>query len=410
MNVELDWKAADQDGVWETVAAYTTRRRRGIPSWVWIALCAALVTASATSYLLVRQRYGRALRQITFQVQGVIDLEARALDRGDIALYLQQQDRSQQGWILAQAQRVTSNLPQCTLRLVPGFACYDECPSAQAPQVQRLEMRGDVAWVEVVGGHPPLRQTRFYRQTDRGWLHTAPHAPFWNGTIERRTDHLLVRYSQRDQPHVEALLDHMERVVSDVDAHLPESPRRPLPVDFTGTQLERLPDFVDDRLTLASLWLSGIPADGRWDGTAAGSRYLRLLTYWIAYARTGQYLSVQANAPHSDPLADRVLLNYFQDAIISEYATAYSLGDLAQAPVPRQALHAAGLDSFYAECADPWLDMPIAGTCDLFIRTLSTSEHQVAHPRQENVLRLVALCRLTRRGNGPNWLGAPSSE
>lgn len=422
MRVELDWKAADEDGIWETVATYRTRQGLGVPRWAWIVLCAVLVSASTTGYLLVRQRYARAIRQITFQVQSVIDLEARALETSNTALYLQQQDRSPRDWVAEQAKRVGSDLLQCTERAVPAFARYDECPSTQAAGVQRVEMRGDVAWVEVIDGNPPVRQARFYRQTGRGWLHTAPRAAFWSGTIERRFDGLVVRYSQRDEPHMEALLAHLHRIVSDVDARLPEAPHRPLHVDFTGTRFEGLPNFSRDRLTLASPWLSGVPVDGRWNQANEDSRYLGLLSYWTAYARMGQYLRGPAGVPASDPRAHPVQLHRLQAAIASEYATVYSQGDVAQAPVLRRIVERHGRDalpavlgdvasgSSSAEFADRWLSMSRSDTDEVFLGLLSEIEREAAWLRQGNTLQLVMALFWTHSESCVDWPGAPDYD
>ena len=398
MRVELDWQAANEDGVWETVATYRTRHGLSVPRWTWIALCAVMVGVSATSYLFIRQRYARAIRQITSQVQSVIDLEARALETDNTALFLRQQDRAPRAWLAEQAKRVRSDLLQCTGRAVPAFARYDECPSTEAGEVQNIEMRGHIAWVEVIDRNTPVRQARFYRQTDLGWLHTAPRAAFWSGTAERRFDGLVVRHSQRDGPHMDALFAHLERIVSDVDARLPEAPRRPLRVDFTGTRLEGLPAFSGDRLTLASPWLSGVPVDGAWD-----EQYLDLLSYWIAYARTGQYLRYMAGAPGGDPVIDPVPLNRLQAAIAAEYATVYSQGDLAQVPVLRRIVERHGNDVLPAvlravasgsssiEFADRWLSISASGTDEAFFGALSRIEREAAQLRQGNTSLVVLL-------------------
>jgi hypothetical protein len=418
VRVELDWKAADDDGVWETVATYRTRHGVGVPRWIWIVLCSVIVACSTTSYLIVRRHYVRAIRQMTFQLQSVIDLEAGALAASDMALYMRQQDPSARDWVAEQAARVTSDLLQCTGRAVPAFARYNECPSVQSAEVQRVEMRGDVAWVEVVDAGNPVRQARFYRQTSQGWLHTEPRASFWSGTIERRFDGLVVRYSQRDRPHIEPLLAHLARVVSEVDAALPQAPHQALYVDLTGTQLEGLPDLTQDRLVLASPWLTGVPIDGKWKRAEATTHYLDLLSYWAAYARVGQYLH-DSTGTRGELAAHPGRLTQLEAAIASEYATIYTRRDLAQAPVLRRILARHGDDalpavlgdvasgSSSAEFADRWLSVSPSGRSELFLGALADIEREAARLQQGNTVRLAMALFPTSCGTPLDFAGSP---
>jgi hypothetical protein len=415
VRVELDWKAADDDGVWEPVATYRTRHGLGVPRWAWIVLCAVIVTCSTTSYLVVRQRYVQAIRQVTFQLQSVIDLEVRALAVDDTALYMRQQDPSAREWVAEQAARVTSDLLQCTGRAMPAFARYDECPSAQGAEVQRVEMHGDVAWVEVIDGSPAVKKARFYRQTDLGWMHTVPRAAFWSGTIERRFDDLVVRYSQRDGPHIEPLLAHLQRVISEVDAALPKAPHQALYVDLTGTQLEGLPDLSQDRLILASPWLTGVPVDGKWEQAEGTMNYLDLLSYWAAYARVGQYLHGSAGTS-VEPAVHPGRLTQLEAAVAGEYATIYSQGDLAQAPVLRRILARHGPDALpgvlrdvaaggsNAEFAGRWLSVSPSGRSELFLGALADIEREGTWLHQGNTVRLAMALFPTRDGTPLDWV------
>jgi len=99
MNVQLDWQAGDETGEWETIAtvgAYAPRRK--IPHRMWRVLIAALATFIIGGSILVHRWYREAQRRIAFQVQSVIDLEARAVQRGNSALFMAQQDPALPGW------------------------------------------------------------------------------------------------------------------------------------------------------------------------------------------------------------------------------------------------------------------------------------------------------------------------
>ena len=164
MNVQLDWQAGDETGKWETIATVTAHPRRNIPPWVWRVLVAALATFTVGGSILVHRWYQEAQRRIAFQIQSVIDLEARAVQRGDGALFMAQQDPTLPAW---HAQQKSA-----------GSAV------ARPAKVQDVTLRGDIAWVEVIAGQEPVRQVRFCRQTELGWMHTAPRAAFWGDPVD----------------------------------------------------------------------------------------------------------------------------------------------------------------------------------------------------------------------------------
>jgi len=270
MNIGLDWQVANDDGRWEPIVQAAARKRLRLPGWVWRVAAAVVVLLVVGQAIAVRYRYRRALQRITVQIQGAIDLEARALAQGDVARYLALQDVSQPGWVERQAARLDWECPE--VAATPGL-----CPFATPVQVARVEMREDVAWVEVAQTQASLRRVRFYRQTPQGWLHTAPHARFWQHPVKVVRGRLFVRAHQRDLPHIELQVAYIVGVVEDVCAILDCPVDVSLEVRFTHH--DGPPSLSGSVLTLASPWLVGIPVD---------EEDLRSLTYWAAYGIASQ--------------------------------------------------------------------------------------------------------------------------
>ena len=127
MKVEriLDWQVANEEGEWEPVeglgntmggrtpAGGREAEGRGrivakprLPRWAWGALLMVLAMLAMGATLRLHRRYQEALRRVAFQIQSVIDLEARALEQGDADLYLAQQDEAATAWYAQQKMRV----------------------------------------------------------------------------------------------------------------------------------------------------------------------------------------------------------------------------------------------------------------------------------------------------------------
>ena len=337
MNVQFDWQAGDGDGRWESIARVKGYTLRKIPHWVWGTLLSVVVTLGISSYVGLRRWYAVALGQIAFQIQSAIDLEARALARRDLGLFLAQQDGAVPEWVTWQATRVRTDRFQankttsdgCTYPLPQGSR---KRPPLDLPaEVQSIEMRGDTAWVEVTAGQEPVRQARFYRQTDLGWVHTAPRVEFWKEPVVLEYDRLLVRGHERDVPHVEPLVRHITSVLDDLCATLRCPPDGVLEVNLAiETRIDELPAFSGHTLTLASPWLSGIPVARTWD-----EETLDKVTYWLAYAVASRFLRHAAGGD----------LDLLQKAIVSEYAALYSGKDVTSAPLLRRVVERHGTDA-----------------------------------------------------------------
>jgi hypothetical protein len=61
------------------------------------------------------------------------------------------------------------------------------------------------------GGAPAVfRQTRFYRETERGWLRTKPDPALWGVPLTLETDHLIWRYRRRDEAAVAPIAEQFD--------------------------------------------------------------------------------------------------------------------------------------------------------------------------------------------------------
>jgi len=303
MGVQFEWQAGDGEGQWETIAPGSAGPRRRLPPLARraCAVLLAVVVATATGgYLILRLRYERLCREAEFQIQSVIDVEARAYARGDRELYLAQQDRSSPGWYMQQASRLE-----------------DARDPVLRGAIEDLELHGDVARVVVLEGQPLLRRMRFYRLARLGWVHTTPQLELLGEPVQERYNALTVHYYQRDRPYIDPLLEHIARVDAEVPTHLRwASWSRTLHVYFAPEA--RSPFLAGTDLTVSSPWLSGIPADGQW-----GEAYLDDLTYHVAYALAASFVRSPGD----------VGLSQLQRAILDEYAAWYIHQDAAYAPI-----------------------------------------------------------------------------
>ncbi|MFN2231512.1 MAG: hypothetical protein ACK2VA_17210 [Anaerolineae bacterium] len=320
MGIEFDWHVSDEQGQEETVAHIGRRKRRGPPRWIWVVAAIVLLAAGSGAYLFLRQRYERAQQVLTFQIQGIVDLEARAYAQGDAELFLEQQDRSATGWYQRQVARVDRGCLRSPSTRYRGSVSRARCEPVLPATVQDVQLRGSIAWVEVTEGDPLVRRVRFYRQTDLGWKQTAPQASFWGTAIEvRYGENLVFRYRRRDRPYVQPAV---ERIVDAYDrtcAVFSCSSAEPIEVRFVE-DMPRLqtPQLQNDVLVLPSPWLAGIPTDG-----SDEAPYVTDYAYLIADELAATHL--QAAAGRS--------LTPFEVAMVGEYAAWQSTGTRGHAPI-----------------------------------------------------------------------------
>lgn len=316
MSVQFEWQVGSDDGEWETIAKTERRRRRKWPWWAWVILAAIVVVVAASGYLILRHRYEELRRQIAFQIQSVIDLEARTFAEGDVDLFLAQQDEAASDWYTQQAVRVRTGCAGPQAR----------CEPVLSARVQDVELHGSIAWVQVVEGQPLERKVRFYRETDKGWKHTAPRAQFWGPQVEMQYGNVVVYYHRRDQPYIAALLKPLAEASGDICPVVSCPAAIRLEVRFSiEAALDQKPRLKtepiqqeSDKLMLTSPWLSGIPADGKWDPSTVNE-----MVYWAAYGLAGKAIRSTINQN----------LNPLQQALLDEYAAWYSQQDVSQAPI-----------------------------------------------------------------------------
>jgi hypothetical protein len=337
MNVELDWQAANDDDIWEPIATTGRPRSRTRQRWLWGAWIPALLLLAAASALVLAHRYAQARDRIAFQIQSVIDLETRTFAEGAMDLFLAQQDPTSPSWYQRRATCAAAGLQPARVEaqlscahvladIAPGGA-----PLASPPQVQAIGLRGDVAWAEVVSGAQRIRQVRFYRKTEQGWLHTTPDGSYWGDALEQTHDGLTIHYRERDLPYLEPLIQHAIAVDSELCAMLDCPAADRLALQFIPHSMS--PALLDDRIVLTSPWLTGLPSESGWD-----QGYLDELAYWVAYARASQFVRPDAGKQSGETRS----LNEVQQAILSEYAALYSHRAAAYAPLLRRIVGAYG--------------------------------------------------------------------
>jgi len=315
MGIDFNWQAGDEGGQWEVIAEQRRRkRRRRIPRWLRYLLLATIALAATGGYVVVRQRYQQAHQQMVFQIQGVIDLEANAYARGDADLFMEQQDDASPDWYDLQQERIEADCPRDA---PPSARCVPVLPA----EILEVDLREDVAWVEVLEDEPPVRRARFYHQTELGWKHTAPQIAFWSHAIELHYGDLVFRYHERDQPHVDPLVDHIAKAFYETCAHVDCPSDRSFQVNFAVDPVlstRVLPPFQDNEWILPSPWLSGLPVDGEWSEAQLGT-----LAYAIAHGLATQTLRT-APEHQLDPL---------QRALVAEYAAWQGMGHRDAAPL-----------------------------------------------------------------------------
>jgi len=404
VNLEFNWHVGDEQDQQETLAHVARRRRRLPPRWVWIVAAVIVVTLAAGAYALLRQRYEEAQDRIAFQIEGVVGLEALAYARGDAELFLEQQDRAAQEWYQSQATRVSENcLDAATMqhRAAAGrerSADLYRCEPVLPATVQDVELRRDIAWVEVLEGQPPVRRVRFYRQTDLGWKHTAPQVSFWGTAVEvRYGEDLVFRYHGRDRPHVQPAVDRIVEAFDETCATFSCPPEGPIEVNFT-VDVPRLkaPELQNGLILVPSPWVAGIPVDG------AEAPYVVDYAYLVAY----ELASVHLRASAGRPLAP------FAVAMAGEYAAWQSGPNGGRAPIIDRLVQERGVDALpaiFASLQDvgslnlllvEWLGLSAnTGPSAYFEALVNLEQQALAVGRKETFL-------LLQDETVPGWLAA----
>ena len=342
MPVQFEWKVQEQ-GADQTIAEI---RPWSLPGWVVktarVVLVGMVVIVGGV-WAVLRLRYVRAREKALTAVEDVIALEAQSFLSGDTSLFLSLQDAADSEWYALQRFRVGPDCadgPACPNPRFPAL-CADEfsidlpreqtlqrlCSPPLPAQVADLELRGNVAWVEVIEAQPLVRRVRFYKKTSTGWKHTAPQPEFWGKPVRQVRGPVTVHYRRRDQPHVDPTIEHVAQTAEAVRSTLRYWPSQGrLDVEF-ATQTTALqapyvlhrPGSTRSTLILPSPWLSGIPISGTLDDSAWDQ-----LTFWSTYGLLAGGMQRAAGDGS---------LSQLQKALVSEYI-AYSVHrDKTRAPI-----------------------------------------------------------------------------
>jgi hypothetical protein len=214
--------------------------------------------------------------------------------------------------------------------------------------VQRVDLKGELAWVEVIEslsadpgrglGAQEVRRVRFYRQTDLGWKHTAPPAEFWRTVMHIDYGNLSVIYHKRDQPDVEPLEEVITDAFTDVCSVLTCISRKTLIVEFSIEPPAyylpvidlHLPGEGEDKITLSSPWLAGIPVQ-----TSQETRLAKELAHAVTFATAARSVQYTTGLP----------LTSLQRAILDEYAAWYAYGRDARLVLLRPFVEERGWDA-----------------------------------------------------------------
>ncbi len=244
-----------------------------------------LITVLAPAIVAYRlwRNYRENVAHIQTDIQGTIDLEAWAWQSSNRALADDLLDgQAPESWAY-RFQRV-----QEWTRRWAG----DESPTPVV-EIQNMELRDDVALVEVIATQPgvpwattPYRETRFYHKVDERWRRTAPAADFWGPQRTLETAHFRFVFHRRDAEAVAAVAGEIDELYAALrsDAGLIASPT-PCETDMprsTGEEstceesdtagklltIEVVPRtdvmywrFTDERLTVPSPALMPVPVD-----------------------------------------------------------------------------------------------------------------------------------------------------
>lgn len=160
------------------------------------------------------------LRQIQNEIQKVLDVEVEATILGDRKGWAETVDPEVSSIVQRQWRTFVSDRDRSGYDLTAGQVT----PLAETVQVD--------VWVS-----PPPRlrpwqpdlyyETRFYRQTDNGWVRSLPEPEFWGANVLLESENLRFEVSERDAEMVSRVADRLDRTLLDLyatlDISLPET-------------------------------------------------------------------------------------------------------------------------------------------------------------------------------------------
>lgn len=119
-----------------------------------------------------------------------------------------------------------------------------------ALDLRRVDRQGEIVRVEAVVTRPstkwwrssPYRETRFYRETEQGWLRTVPPDSYWGPLQATETEHLRFEYRAHDAPVVEPQVARLQSIYLELCELLGLEPE----VQYKWTYV-LMPDRTDGR-------------------------------------------------------------------------------------------------------------------------------------------------------------------
>lgn len=238
--------------------------RRRWPRFVGLALlflASIAIGVGGAVWFLSRQGLSAARADL----EAVLRTEAQALARGDQELYRSLQDAQSAQQLAEFFERVQGDM---LLRAA------DQMDAEQPLRITHLELLEDRAWVEVAFTREgvPYRRMQFYRLADGRWRRTLPDPRFWGEARNRKTNHFLFIYHEREEGIINALAPWAEeayrRILSDF---LAPAWNGTIIVEFRTEEASRSIDLVNFRFALPSPFLLGYRADGKPDSLLRSS-------------------------------------------------------------------------------------------------------------------------------------------
>jgi hypothetical protein len=276
MGAELEWTVVDDEGGWPEPIAPPPRARQPQRHTLLFAALALIALISGVT-LLLRYRISQNQRQLRADFQALVDLEARALARGDRELYLSLKSRDDVAWFQEQQ---------------GAFDFYAAHPEAWPhPKVTGVELVDDYAWVQTTTPWDErgeqVQDIRFYRWLSDTWRQVAPDLRYWGPFQERTIGPLHFLYRQRDEPYIEPLAAELTRFRTHLCRDLGCSTRLTLTVQLTLPHLYEYPAYPSPRLlVLPSPTIWPQPIDGPPQLPTIGFRS-EDLAYYLAFEAAG---------------------------------------------------------------------------------------------------------------------------
>ena len=204
----VSWQVLLDDAHWEQEAkapipqeeSERPQRRWHLPRrWLVVGLL-SLVGLVLVGGFLLWQRAQRGLALMEGEIGKAVFLEATAQAQGNPRLAAALLDpRTDSGWQDG---------------VVDGLMADTSAPPL--PAVEEVEWGEGVALARLLLTDPdlplPSQVTRFYRDSDAGWLRTAPDASFWGAAESWEGERFIFRFYQRDREAVLAAAPQVDAV------------------------------------------------------------------------------------------------------------------------------------------------------------------------------------------------------